>query len=336
MRSSQAKPQAVKLNELTDLVAAIPYSIGFHPTESLVVVALHSPRDRMGFTMRLDLPEPAYDDEVAAMCAERMAFAGAAAAVVFVYTDEEHEPGLLPRVSLVEAIVDKLSVPLRDAVLVRAGRAWSYLCADHRCCPPEGLELRPESPGALTLAAAHAFNGDVVLADRDALVATTRCVGGVTVLSMRQAIDRAVDAFERDHAAGRLVEASLALVDRICTDYARGPARLSHDDAAALALRTHNVVFRDELLGRLARGDEPLERLVGDLARLAQPPFDAPAATMLGVAGYFRGDGVVGLAAAERALVSDPDYSLAQLLREAIAGQMHPKHMRRVWAKYRR
>jgi hypothetical protein len=188
----------------------------------------------------------------------------------------------------------------------------------------------------LTLAAAHAFNGDVVLADREALVATTRCVGGVAAVSMRQAIDRSVRALEHDHDSGRLVEESLALVDRLCADYARGPMHLSHDAAAALTLRAHNVVFRDALLGRVARGDEPLERLVGDLARLAQPPYDAPAATMLGVAGYFRGDGVVGLAAAERALATDPDYSLAQLLSQAISGQMHPKHMRRIWSRYRR
>lgn len=331
MPSRSAAPEVVRLSELSDIVAAIPYQLGFHPTESLVAIALTGARDRMTFTMRHDLMPPEEDAEVAKMCAERMAFADAKAVFLAVYTAQPRRPGRLPRRPLVRAISSALPMELRDAVLVDDQRVWSYMCSDTRCCPPAGRPLQPQSPGALNLAAAHAYVGDVVLPSREALVATTAPVGGVAAVSMRQAIDRAAAATECD-----VVETSLALVDRLSAGYARGPVALSHDDAAQLMLGAHNVVFRDAIIGRLARGDDDAFRLVSDLARLAQPPLDAPAATMLAMGAYFHGDGVVALAAADRALASDPDYSLAQLLVHAIRNQMDPQHMRDIWSKHHR
>ena len=336
MTSRSVAPQVLKLSTLVDIVSAIPYSLGFQPTDSIVAVALKGPRERLSFTMRVDLLPPEHDEDVARMCAERMAYANAESVLLFIYTSPPERLGDLPRHELVEHIQKALSVPLRDAVLVADGRAWSYLCAEPQCCPPEGHVLTANSPGAINVAAAHALAGDVLLPSRDALVATTRPVGGVAAASMLQAIDRAIDDVADIGVGDELVDSSLEMVDRLCAGYADGPVTLTHDTAAQLALRAHHVVFRDAVLGRLARGDDALARLVADLARLAQPPYDAPAATMLGVCGYFRGDGVVGLSAAERALASDPDYSLAKLLVHAIENQMDPKHMRRIWAKHRR
>jgi hypothetical protein len=335
MTSHPVAPQVLKLTTLVDIVSAIPYSLGFQPAESMVAVALKGPRERLSFTMRLDLLPPERDAAVARECAERMKHAKARSVFLVVYTSPPRRLGDLPRHELVEHIQTALPMPLRDAALVAGGRVWSYLCAEPDCCPPEGHVLSGDSPGAVNVAAAHALVGDALLPSREALVATTTAVGGVTAASMRQAIERALDDVVESRVAD-LVESSLELVDRLCAAYADGPVALTHDTAAQLALRAHNVEFRDVLLGRLARGDDALSRLVSDLARLAQPPYDAPAATMLGVCGYFRGDGVVGLAAAERALTTDPDYSLAKLLAQAIGGQLDPRHMRRICAKHRR
>src|SRR6185437_5307542 len=112
------------------------------------------------------------------------------------------------------------------------------------------------------VAAAHALAGDVLLPSRDALVATTRPVGGVAAASMLQAIDRAIDDVADIGVGDELVDSSLEMVDRLCAGYADGPVTLTHDTAAQLALRAHHVVFRDAVLGRLARGDDALARLV--------------------------------------------------------------------------
>ena len=323
MSNTSPAPDRVRLDDLTDLASAVPHLLGFHPTDSLVVIALSGQRERMSFTMRLDLLEPEHDDEVAEMTAARMAHAGADAVLLFVYTDA---PGLgdpLPRRALVETVKAALDVPVREAMLVDDGRVWSYICADARCCPPQGRELRPDSPGALALAAAHALHGNVVLPDRDAVVATTRAVGGVAAASMRQATLRAL---LRDDPCEDPFDEMCARLDE------RGGV-VTHDEAAELVVSLHDIVLRDRVIARLAAGDDTLDRLIGEVARLAQPPYDAPAASVLAMAAYFRGEGVVAMAAAERALATDPGYSLAQTVMEALEGQVAPAGVRDVWRR---
>ena len=324
-------PDRVRLDDLTDLAGAVPHLLGFHPTQSVVAVALSGPRERLTFSMRLDLLEPAYDSEVARMTAARMAHAEADAVLVFVYTDGPAPGDDLPRRGLVTAIATELDVALREALLVDDGRVWSYLCSDATCCPPQGRPLRTDSPGALALAAAYALNGTAVLPDREALVATTRPVTGIAAMSMSQAIVRASIALARRRQEPDFVAKSVVFVDDLCDRLADPRAELSHDEAAELVARLHHVGFRDLVVTRLARGDEVVERLVTRVARLAQPPNDAPAAAVLAMAAYFRGDGVVAMSAAERALESDPSYSLAQLVTDCIARQVRPTDVRDVW-----
>jgi hypothetical protein len=326
--------QTVRLDDLADVCAAVPHLLGFHPTESIVVVGVMGERGRIEFTLRLDLPDPDDEAALAEVCAQRMAHAGAEAVIVFVYTSDPVGGGDLPRRSLVDAVVAAVDVPLRDAALVAGDRVWSYICADARCCPPEGRAMRPDSAGATALAAAHALNGDVVLPDRDAVVATTAAVGGITATSMRQALARA--SLERWPADDEFIDESLAFVDRLTRAYADGPVQLTHDDAARFALMLCDIELRDELIVRLADGDDELSRLITDVARLAQPPYDAPAATLLAVTAYFRGHGVVAVAAAERALATNASYSLARLLLDALERQVHPQHVRRIWRQHRR
>jgi hypothetical protein len=315
-------PDRVALDDLTDLASAVPHMLGFYPTDSLVAIALRGPRERLTFSMRLDLLEPEHDRDVARMTAARMAHAGADSVLVFVYTAAPPAGDPLPRRRLVDAIDEELGVPVREAMLVDDGKVWSYLCNDPRCCPPDGRVMCPDSPGALALAAAYALHGNAVLADREALVATTRAIGGVAAASMRQALAR--NALVTRSNDGDVLE-------DLCEEIVEAPSALSHDDAAALALRLHDVTFRDRVISRLAAGDDTLERLVADVARLAQPPYDAPVAAVLAMAAYFRGDGVVAMAAAERALDTDATYSLARLVADCLERQVQPSDIRHVW-----
>jgi hypothetical protein len=321
-------PDRVALDDLNDLANAVPYMLGFYPSDSLVAIALCGPRDRLSFTMRLDLPDSEDYDQIAKMTATRMHHAQADAVMLFVYTDAAERECGLPGRQLVEAIQDELAMPLREALLIDDGRTWSYLCSDELCCPAEGQPMRPDAPGVVALAAANALHGNVVLPDRDALVATTAAVGGIAAESMLQAIVRAhqtdpLDLLDRDN-----------LVEVLCERISDSSDALSHDEAAAMVACLHDVQFRDEVISRLAARDDTLERLVADVARLAQPPFDAPAATVLAMSAYLRGDGVVAGAAAERALATDPDYSLAELVLDSLARQLDPAAVREVWLGY--
>ena len=171
-----APTAVVRIGGPADILGVLPYRIGFHPSESLVVVCLEGPRRRDRLVMRVDLPSPAERRGVVSDIAERVAHVGASSSVVVVYT-EDADAGRgrsrLAHAGLVQALRSALrhrEIQLHEALLVRAGRWWSYLCHDSGCCPPEGTPL-PEQPTAATLryAAEAVGQGERVLADRDEL-----------------------------------------------------------------------------------------------------------------------------------------------------------------------
>jgi AcrR family transcriptional regulator len=327
MTRSAAQPDVVRLGGLPDLAAAVPHLLGFVPTDSVVVVELRGPRERLGFSLRLDLQEEQYDEQVAQMLVGRMVATGADAILIFIYTDVAPADGAMPRSALVDVITEAAPMRVRDAVLVVHDRLWSYTCSNRRCCPPEGVSLDPQSPAALALAAAHALHGRAVLGSRDDVVRSVACIGGITARSMEQAIMRA--ALE---PPGVDATSDEALFDRLVVRYLAPPATVSHDEAAQLVVASHDVLFRDELAQQLAQarhdGDDDkfdaIAALCTDICRLAPPPVDAPVCTLAALAGYLHGDGVVVDAALRRAEGSDPEYNFAKILREALERQVKP------------
>ena len=319
--SAAAKPDVVKVGTPSDLVAAIPHLLGFVPSESVVILGLAGRKGRIAFTMRLDLVEEDNDALVAEHLAMRLGHERVDAAAVFVFTSERPTGAWLPRRPLVDALDDELPVPVREAVLVVGDRFWSYFCDELDCCPLEGRDVDRDSEGAVAMAAAHALHGRAVLASREELVQSVAPVGGVTARSMWQALVRATQRDE--HGAG----AAAICLDQVLSRYDDRPVSLDHDEAARLIVACNNREFRESVAVRIARDpdDDALLALFRDLARLAQPPFDAGACTLLALGAYLQGDGVVADATLERALDSDPEHSFALLLRGALDGQVHPR-----------
>jgi hypothetical protein len=86
-------PGVVRLSSPADLVGVLPWRLGFHPTESLVVVCLEGPRRRDRLVMRVDLAEPRHDAAMADDLATRVRHIGASAALLAVYTDSPDGTG---------------------------------------------------------------------------------------------------------------------------------------------------------------------------------------------------------------------------------------------------
>ena len=199
-------PGVVRLSSPADLVGVLPWRLGFHPTESLVVVCLEGPRRRDRLVMRVDLADPRHDAAMADDLATRVRHIGASAALLAVYTDSPDGTGAgqgqLPRARLVRRVSRRLEgrgVAVPEAVLVRDERWWSYLCHDPTCCPPDGtpVPLRP-SPAATRWAAEAVAEGATVLPDRAALVASVEPPRG-----RARAADRAAAAARADDRADR-------------------------------------------------------------------------------------------------------------------------------------
>ena len=272
-----------------DLVAAVPYLMGFVPSASIVVVSLRGPRLRLGVVARLDLPPAGREHDTAAAIAAFVRRDGPREAVVLVYDDRPWTRWWpRPHQLLVDAVGDDLGrhgVPVREAVYVGGQRFWSYSCTMPGCCPADGWPMRDAK--ASEVAATYVLQGRSPLADRQGLVDRVAPGDPATLAAVENAIDTCVAAVgpqgQDTRAAGRRAwqRARASDLDTLARRYAAGERGLSADEAgrALAGLLDHEV--RDVVAVRWTRwmlslaapgtADE-VTRPVAELADDSTPP----------------------------------------------------------------
>lgn len=313
----------------------MPFFIGFHPDESLVVMCLQGPRRRNRLTMRVDLPEAEHEEALAAELAERTARDGADAVLVLCYTEAPDERGEFPRQDLIDRLLGQLGergIDHGEVLLVRAGKWHSYVC-DLSCCPREGSPI-PDRPSSevTDLEAQAALMGRNVLPSRDALVASIRGPQAVRAAVLRHVYGNTGTAFLEEviaDGADSALEHTLGLARRAFGGYLAGEPELADPDAVRILVGLEDKLARDALL-TWALGDRIEELLVflTDLARCALDGNAAPVCTVLAGVAYMYGDGALAGVALDRALASEPDYELARLLDAALRNQILPAEIR--------
>lgn len=322
-----AQTAAVRLALHTpdDLLAAVPYLLGFHPADSVVLVGFDGVL--LVFTLRADLPSRA-DSAACRSLARYLASVsgehGVSEVVVVAYGSRSRVQRVMP--ALISAI-EQAGIEVRDAIGVAGSRYWSCLCADPRCCPPEGI---PYDPDRSPVPAAATVAGRAVLPDREALARQLEPVTGAAREAMRRATDRAEQrfcrAFDSGDAAGsreRLAAEGVRLVGAVARRCQRGEA-LSDDEVAWLSLLLLFPEVSDAALRQVWGRAEPAEivaelALWCDVTRRVQPEFSAPPATVTALAAWRNGDGVLAGMAAWRAMSLAPDYPPARAVSEALA-----------------
>jgi hypothetical protein len=341
--NAQTQSAVVKITSPVDIVGSIPSMLGFHPTHSLVVMCLRGQRKRIGLTMRFDLPDSRHDDLLVAEAARRVAMERANAAILVCYVEDPDDLDRLPRAELIDELGSQLlrcGVEVSEALLVRAGRWYSYLC-DQPCCPREGTDIPALADGAAArLEVERVLQGRALLSSRDDLEASVRGPVALRRIALEQIYDRAdiaaateiaaegVDAFNR-----RTVELTGAAFD----EYADGHRDLGDEDAARIVLGLHAKVVRDELTTWAMDGRT--DELIGFLTELAHRALDrdaAPVCTVLASVCYQHGAGPLVTIALERALRSDPGYEMARLLAGMLDEQLPPAKLRAVIRDTRR
>ncbi|WP_138733631.1 DUF4192 domain-containing protein [Modestobacter excelsi] len=335
-------PFTVRLSDPGEVAAALPHLIGFQPRESLVAVSLRGPDGRrLGLTGRTDLPPAAHPRPVLDGLVRSMLTDRPAAVLLLVASEQDDDadggpsPAELPHRPLVREAVLAFTaarVAVREVLLVRGGRWWSYDCDAACCLPGAGTPL----PGGTSpLAAASVVTGQVVEADRAALVRRLAPVGFLAAAGMARACDEVGDELARrtaelgwDAVAEEGWAAVLAAVD------AAGPgagAGLSDRQVARLAWGLRDVDLRDRALTlALGRSAAAAEGVWTELTRRAPAPLAAAPATLLAVTAWVRGDGSLANVALERALTSEPTYTFAVLLRAALDACLPPAEVRRL------
>jgi hypothetical protein len=326
--------EAVHVRGRGDLIDVAPYLLGFHPVDSVVVIALPADGNKVCLTIRADIADvrqDAFVDYLAALVAQ----GGGRRVVLVVYGGAGgRPPGELPDKDVVALFADAADVvrlEVLGAMYVAGGRWWSYdPCGAARCCPPAGGAV---GGSASTVASEAERAGLTALPDRAALAAT---LAPVADEEEQHAMSAALAAAERDMVAA--AEADGGIGSWRAEAVARLRAVLQRiaggevpwlDPAAAASLL---VAFTDTLVRDLAwswTNDSPSRcapagELWRQLARRAPEPYDTAPLFLAAWAAWRGGGGALARIALERALASDPEYIPALLLESAISQSLDP------------
>ena len=230
----------------------LPHRLGFHPSESLVLVCLEGRRRRDRLVMRVDLPDPGDDRAVAAELAARVRHVGASAVVAWSTPRLPTATGLprggwSPRC---RTLWRKAGVEVPRRCWSAHGRWWSYLCDQPACCPADGTPLPAEPTPATTRYAAEAVaQGGAVLADREALRRTVEPADHPVAEppGPRRRLPRTRCWRPRcsDGGLPAVRALTLARLDALRTRWEQGDRRLAADDAALVVLGLRDKQARD-------------------------------------------------------------------------------------------
>ncbi|MTE21346.1 DUF4192 family protein [Streptomyces sp. TRM43335] len=362
--SAPQQPARITLRGPAELIDSLPYLLGYHPDDSIVLVGLHGPNGRFGGRLRVGIPagEEGWS-ELAEQLAECLRDSSVErvgrpdGALVFLYRDPtEGADGravmerLRPLAQRLRTACGALEMPVYEALCVSNGRYWSYCCPDTRCCPADGVPLDP--PGTSAMAAAAAYAGLRVEGTLRELEARVAPLGPPVAEPQERALDTAGAALvprmlgEDDREAVRTE--TLTLVRRLLERYRaappvdprKGPSRadarddalVSHGEAATLILGLQDRVTRDRAAEWMEGGDAgPALRLWRSLARRCVGAYGEHAAAPLTLAGWVAwssGDEPGARVALGRALELDPEYVFARLLHSACNSGLDPEPLR--------
>lgn len=244
----------------SDLVAAVPYLVGFTPTNSVVVVSLRGPRLRCGLVARLDLPDPADDLAAARSLGEFVRRDSPREVVVLVYAERTWNPASRPFQSLVDAIEGEFAdrhVPVREAVYVMAQRFFSFTCANDECCPAAGSALTDTTSSPV--AAAYVLEGRSPLASRQSLADRLTPAGPITTAAVAGVLDtvlRAVEPWWQSHQGSHWSawqRARIAGFDEVARRYCAGGPGVTPDEAGRLLAGMLDLTTRDVIAIRWTR-----------------------------------------------------------------------------------
>jgi hypothetical protein len=155
-----------------DVLSFIGHTLGFWPQESLVCITLDA--NRVGATLRVDLPRSGGEGTYARTVADYLAHDTSAANVLFaVYTSEPQKPGQpKPHAATIAALTCALAergMTIRDGLLV-GNETVSQYDGD----PQDGLTLPPTATQSSQINAEFVYRGSRTRSSLDGMLDATR------------------------------------------------------------------------------------------------------------------------------------------------------------------
>jgi Domain of unknown function (DUF4192) len=312
--------------------------LGFHPRESLVLIATGGRSGRrLGLTLRVDLPPPEHPDYaehtelISASAVSGVLLDEPAGAIAIVVSESGDPPHVLPHplvAGRVAAALEAQHLPLHAlmwAERTAGGARWA-------CYEPCGCSGLVPDPAATPFLATVVAEGRVVRADRADLCALVAPAAAGRIRRREEALIRATDQGPAD-GAPIVVDAStgIEILHAAIADTAAG--RLDLPDARVLALAT--ALGIDEVRAAALRQcagphAAAAEHLWAALTRETPDPEAAEPAALLAMSALLRGDGALANIALDRAEQAWPGNAFAALVRRTAMAGLRPSAIREV------
>ena len=345
----------VRISDPGELIETVPYLLGFHPRQSLVLVGLAGGADgfadsscqqQVQVTIRVDLPDqlPGSLDAAALRPLSdvlRRAESAAVAAVLVtdaVPRDPRESDGLLACRDLLAATMDEAGIDVLDVLVATERRWWSLCCEQPECCPATGHE---RARGCSAAAAEATFAGLVALPDRQSMADTLAGHSAEQRSALRPLLAEAERRRAGPHpeqavgwrraevaallAAGAGVAAGGMLTAAGEPTGGLAVSALTGTQLARYGVALTDLAVRDCLWRALDDGFLPIGQLMGELHARLPAPYDAAPLFLFGWAQWRAGNAALAMMAAERVLDGQPGYSAAALLLTAAQHGLDPR-----------
>ncbi|MEV6965186.1 DUF4192 domain-containing protein [Hamadaea sp. NPDC051192] len=292
----------IRLDGPKELLSMIPYLLGFHPHNDIVLSGLSD--RRFVLTARASLDWPTHDtvDQLTTALAQVDRHAEA---IVTGYGPAAVEPKIL---QIADGINDH-GFRVGQTLRVHDSRYFCLRCG--QCTPAEGTPFDARG----TVAAAHATMLGMVARPRREDVEQLVAYHPEDSLADRIA-QIGPDLFTLTRTAARLVIDSAMRV-------ARSGRRLSDHRAAGLVVVLQAITWRDHAWLATTGKTWQLDMWL-DLTRRCPPAYAAPVASLAAWCAWRSGDGILARAAVERALETSRSYRLARMVNEALDRHLPP------------
>jgi hypothetical protein len=300
---------SIKLATPAELLGYVPYALGFHPSDSFVLIGIGAKTIRL--SARADSSQPTRETvQVFRRVLSR------AKEVTQVIVIGYGPPALTGPVQTIASRLEASGYLVMAALRVADGR---YYCLQCDCTSPDGESFDP--PGTASAASA-VLAGLVALPSREEVVQRVRPVGGLAAVAMSQAVERAGARLSEVRSRPSLIRQGKLAIDEALALAKRGE-KLGTDEVAWLSVLLADLSLRDYAAERTGQEEWQFDFWL-DLLRRAEPMFVPPVATLFGWCAWRRGEGLLATEALVRALRIDPAYELARLLLTALDACLPP------------
>jgi len=327
----------IQIDGPANLLATVPYLLGFNPEKSLVIVAVKGQHDQVVVSMTLDLPDKIEDLDAKFMnnLKETLKRSGADGLVAIFYV-ETNPHGLQ---SISDLLMTEISTEfhVRDILWACEGNWASYLCSDESCCPKEGRKLEIDKPSIAQT--------ELVLAGRSVASKRSDLSNFLESTTVNQDLIPILSQIARQKSKAEHSQ-TLEKWESSQFKFLTSKKAIQNLDlklSARLLFGLTDIPIRDALLAHhidLAQiNEDPNQYLFqiaqnwAEVAKVSPQTFRPPICTCVAVFMWQAGEGILARSAIEFALAQDPQFHLAKLINNALDSGMPPWEFRDAFTK---